>query len=407
MKYSFSQIVTIEIVNESSLFMKKNIYFFFLLLIAFSKISAQSISRSAISFYGQSAINLKATAGQIANGSSASTSNSFVIGFQQPLNYKINVGLSLLSDTIVCGISKLIIKSGTCFAYQWFKNDTAIIDQRTDSISILSSGVYKLVGSDGLNKFDTSKSIRVTFIPKPTKPNLNSSLKDTILCFNDTIRLKSNLVYERYLWSTGDTTSNLLVNSPTSIFLRGGVRIGSTSNYCYSDSSNIITIKKNTTPIPSLLRVEDNLYSTDSKNYRWFMNNLASPVSASNVYRILYKGFYAVETSIDKICWSRSKDFIVQNAPTSSDQNNYLLSAYPNPTTGFFYLQAKLDKRYSGYMELSIVDQGGASKWNIKKYIFNENNIRLPINLKLNKGSYSIQVKLNGYKTQVIQIIAL
>ena len=58
-------------------------------------------------------------------------------------------------------------------------------------------------------------------------------------------------------------------------------------------------------------------------------------------------------------------------------------------------------------MELSIVDQGGASKWNIKKYIFNENNIRLPINLKLNKGSYSIQVKLNGYKTQVIQIIAL
>jgi hypothetical protein len=387
--------------------MKKNIFFFFLLLVLSSKLSAQSISRSAISFYGQSAINLKATAGQIANGSSASTSNSFVIGFQQPLNYKINVSLSVLSDTAICGNSKFVIKSGTCFTYQWFKNDTAIVGQRSDSIAILSSGVYKLVGSDGLNNFDTSKSIRVTVVPKPPKPILNFLSRDTILCFNDTIRLKGNLLYDRYLWSTGDTTNSKLINSQTSIFLRGAMRIGATSNYCYSDSSNIITTRKNTTPVPSLLRVDDNLYSTDSRNYRWFMNNLASPVSSSNVYRILYKGFYAVETSIDKVCWSRSKNFIVQNDPASSGQNSYLLSAYPNPTTGFFYLQAKLAKRYSGYMELLIVDQSGTSKWNIKRFVFNENNIRLPINLKLNKGSYSIQVKLNGYKNQVIQIIAL
>jgi hypothetical protein len=114
-----------------------------------------------------------------------------------------------------------------------------------------------------------------------------------------------------------------------------------------------------------------------------------------------------VETSVDKICWSRSKDYIVLNGPASLDQKSYLLSAYPNPTSGFFYLQAKLDKRYSGFMELTIVDQSGISKWNIKRFVFNENNIRLPINLKLNKGSYSIQVKINGYKTQVIQIVAL
>jgi len=365
------------------------------------------LQRSAISFYGQSAINLKATAGQIANGSSSNPSNSFLIGFQQPLNFKINVGLSVLSDTVICGSGKLVLKSGTCFTYQWFKNDTAMLGQRTDSITILSPGIYKLVGSDGLNKYDTSKSIRVSFVPKPAKPTLAKTLIDTIVCLNDTVRLKSNLLYDRYLWSTGDTTNSILINSPTSLFLRGALRIGTTSNYCYSDSSNIITIRKNETSVPSLLRVDDNLYSTDAQNYRWFMNNLASPVSSSNVYRILYKGFYAVETSVDKICWSRSKDFIVQNDPSSLDQKSYLLSAYPNPTSGFFYLQAKLNKRYSGFMELSIVDQTGTSKWNIKRFVFNENNIRLPINLKLNKGSYSIQVKINGYKTQVIQIVAL
>jgi hypothetical protein len=387
--------------------MFKSILCLLLIIISFGKLESQSLQRSAISFYGQSGINLKATAGQIVNGSSSNNSNSYVIGFQQPLNYKINVGLSIFSDTTICGNNKLVVKSGTCFTYQWFKNDTAMVGQRSDSITILSPGVYKLIGSDGLNKYDTSKSIRVSFVPKPAKPTLAKTLKDTIVCFNDTIRLKSNLLYDRYLWSTGDTTNSKLINSQTSIFLRGAMRIGATSNYCYSDSSNIITTRKNTTPVPSLLRVDDNLYSTDSRNYRWFMNNLASPVSSSNVYRILYKGFYAVETSIDKVCWSRSKNFIVQNDPASSGQNSYLLSAYPNPTTGFFYLQAKLAKRYSGYMELLIVDQSGTSKWNIKRFVFNENNIRLPINLKLNKGSYSIQVKLNGYKNQVIQIIAL
>jgi hypothetical protein len=387
--------------------MLKSLLCLLLIVISFGKLESQSLQRSAISFYGLSAINLKATAGQIVNGSSSNNSNSYVIGFQQPLNYKINVGLSVISDTIICGSNKLVIKSGACFTYQWFKNDTAMMGQRTDSIIILSPGVYKLVGSDGLNKYDTSKSIRVSFVPKPAKPTLAKTLKDTIVCFNDTIRLKSNLLYDRYLWSTGDTTNSKLINSQTSIFLRGAMRIGATSNYCYSDSSNIITTRKNTTPVPSLLRVDDNLYSTDSRNYRWFMNNLASPVSATNVYRIIFKGFYAVETSVDKVCWSRSKDFIVQNDPASLDQKSFLLIAYPNPTSGFFYLQAKLNKRYSGYMELSIVDQAGTSKWSIKRFIFNENNIRLPINLKLNKGSYSIQVKLNGYKNQVIQIIAL
>ena len=387
--------------------MFKSILCLLLIIISFGKLGSQSLQRSAISFYGQSAINLKATAGQIANGSSSNPSNSFLIGFQQPLNFKINVGLSVLSDTVICGSGKLVLKSGTCFTYQWFKNDTAMLGQRTDSITILSPGIYKLVGSDGLNKYDTSKSIRVSFVPKPAKPTLAKTLIDTIVCLNDTVRLKSNLLYDRYLWSTGDTTNSILVYSPTSLFLRGAIRIGTTSNYCYSDSSNIITIRKNETSVPSLLRVDDNLYSTDAQNYRWFMNNLASPVSSSNVYRILYKGFYAVETSVDKICWSRSKDFIVQNDPSSLDQKSYLLSAYPNPTSGFFYLQAKLNKRYSGFMELSIVDQTGTSKWNIKRFVFNENNIRLPINLKLNKGSYSIQVKINGYKTQVIQIVAL
>lgn len=387
--------------------MLKCIISFLALLITFGNLKSQSLRRSTLTFYGLTADNVKGSSGQIANGYTANAAGSYLIGFQQPLAYAINTSLSVLADTVLCSGSRLLVKAGKCFGYRWYKNDSLLIGQNADSLSIISAGTYKLVGYDGAIKYDTSKTIRVTMLPKPAKPGILSFQKDTVLCFNDTIRLTSSSTYDRYLWSTGDTTKSILANSPAAIVVRGGTRIGSSSDYCYSDSSIIITTRKNLTPAPSLIRVADDLVSSQSQNYRWFMNNLPSPVNNGSSYRIVYKGFYAVETSLDKLCWSRSKNYIVQNDLASTDQKDYLLSAYPNPTSGFFFLQAKLGKRFSGFMQLAIVDQNGATQWIIKKFIFNENNIRIPINLKLNKGTYSVQVKINGYRTQVIKIIAL
>lgn len=387
--------------------MRRIIFFFLLLLAIFSKASAQSIRRSTLSFYGLTSDNVKGSSGQIANGFTENAAGSYMIGFQQPLAYAMNTSLSVLADTVLCSGSRLLIKAGKCFGYRWYRNDTLLIGQNADSLSIISAGLYKLVGYDGLIKYDTSKSIRVTFMPKPARPSILSYQKDTVLCFTDTIRLTSSSIYERYLWSTGDTTKSILTTSAAAIVVRGGTRIGNSTNYCYSDSSIIITTRKNNTPLPSLIRIADDLVSSQSQRYRWFMNNLISPNNIGNSYRILNKGFFRVETSLDNICWSRSKDYIVQTDPASANLKDYLLSAYPNPTYGLFYLQAKLDKRFSGYLQLAVVDQNGNTKWTIAKYIFNENNIRLPINLNLNKGIYNVQVKINGYKTKIIKIIGL
>ena len=137
------------------------------------------------------------------------------------------------------------------------------------------------------------------------------------------------------------------------------------------------------------------------------MNNALQPNFSNNTYRIQSKGFYRVETSIDKLCWSRSKDFIVQLAPVSSQLKDYSLSVYPNPTTSLFFLQLKLEKKYSGFVQITIVDSRGISRVNQTQFIFNDSNIRIPFNIKLNKGTYTIQVKLNGYQFKTVQIIGL
>jgi hypothetical protein len=110
---------------------------------------------------------------------------------------------------------------------------------------------------------------------------------------------------------------------------------------------------------------------------------------------------------MDNFCWSESTDYIVQTDPTSFLQQELDLSAYPNPTNGIFFLQLRLERRYSGFVKIIIVDPLGNIKWSFNNFVFNESNIKIPINLNFNRGSFTVQVSLNGYKPKSIQMIGL
>ena len=111
---------------------KLNIFLFLLLVIS-SNIGAQSIRRNVISFYGVTSNSLKLTGGQTASGSHENLQNSFVIGFQQPLMFKVDASLNVKLDTILCANEKLILRAGRCFSYQWFRNDTLILNYNSVS----------------------------------------------------------------------------------------------------------------------------------------------------------------------------------------------------------------------------------------------------------------------------------
>jgi hypothetical protein len=149
------------------------------------------------------------------------------------------------------------------------------------------------------------------------------------------------------------------------------------------------------------------LISSQSVYYRWYLNNNVLSNETQNSLAIKTKGLYKVETSSNKLCWSKSPTYTVQYDPAILLDRDFSLSAYPNPTTGLFFLQFKLNNRYSGYAKIVIVDALGNPKWTFNKFIFNEALVRIPINLNLNKGVYSVQVSLNGYRTKVIQIVGM
>jgi FAD synthase len=58
-------------------------------------------------------------------------------------------------------------------------------------------------------------------------------------------------------------------------------------------------------------------------------------------------------------------------------------------------------------VQILILDASGNLKWKYNHFVFNDASIRIPFNLILNKGVYTINVNLNGYKSKAIQIIGL
>lgn len=381
---------------------RPNIILLLLLVISFS-ISAQGIKRNTISFYGSTSNNLKLTAGQITSGFYQNSQNNVVTGFQQPLKFNVDASLSLKFDTILCTNEKLILKAGKCFNYQWFRNDTLILNHNVDSLIVEKEGSYKLVGSDGITKFDTSKKVKVSYQLKTSAPIINTWYKDTLLCFYDSVRLSASAGFDKYLWSTGDTSQSISVFQSGQYYLR----VREKGNVCYSEPSVKITMIKNSNTIPAIVRVGDDLISSNANNYRWYQNNIRQFQDTSNTFRIKARGIYQVATSRDKQCWSLSKEYLVQFDPITQSQNEIQLSAFPNPSNGLFFTQIKLKKNYSGFVNMIISDLSASQTWTIKRYLFNDSQIRIPINMNLKKGSYTLSVNINGYRKKSIQFLIL
>lgn len=366
---------------------------------------AQGIRRSNISFYASSSLTVKASTAQLLPGFFSSQNVSGLFGFQQPLENKVDVGLNMGSDTTFCANDSFLLRVNRSFSYKWYKNDTLLLGEVGNTLKIKSPGIYKCVGYDGIIRFDTSKRVNVSYKTKPIKPVIGTFGLDSFSCFNDSVRLQASLGYDKYLWSNGDSTSSILVTKSGTYRLLTAERIISTGGFCYSDSSDMVLIRKNNTAIPSISRVGDLLLSSSALKYKWYYNYRDLPIDSAMQMAIRYKGVYSVRTSIDGYCWSSSPVYLVQTDPIQNVLNDFSVSAFPNPFTSLFYLQINLGKKYSGKIQLTILDATGNVRWVGSKYIFNEKTFKIPVSITLPKGVYAVQILLNGYNRKTIQVI--
>ncbi|MGL5889423.1 MAG: gliding motility-associated C-terminal domain-containing protein, partial [Bacteroidia bacterium] len=110
--------------------------------------------------------------------------------------------VNLGSDTVICPPAQnIVLNAGNpgC-TYQWSTGATS------QTISVTATGQYFVTASSPAATCSASDTIQITFMPAP-------DLNDTTICAGQSVTLNPGVVAQNYLWSTGDTTAAIVVNT--------------------------------------------------------------------------------------------------------------------------------------------------------------------------------------------------
>jgi len=130
----------------------------------------------------------------IDDGDTTATDSVTVVVLPAPIVY-------LGADTTICAGDSVILDAGNPgFSYNWSTGEN------TQPITVNSAGTYwVVVDNGGCIEIDT---INISVIPLPI------AINDTSICAGDSIILDAGNPGATYLWSTGDTTRTITVDTP-------------------------------------------------------------------------------------------------------------------------------------------------------------------------------------------------
>ncbi|HKR03846.1 MAG TPA: choice-of-anchor L domain-containing protein [Bacteroidia bacterium] len=177
--------------------------------------------------------------------------------------------IALGNDTTLCSGNTLTLNAGTHSSYIWSTGNT------TSTINVTTSGTYYVNVSDG-GCFGAD-SINVNFTPLPVV-NLGSNLS---FCSGLTDTLDAGNAGATYLWSNGNTTQTVIVNSS------GTYTVTVTMAGCSASGSVLVTVNS----LPVIVLSNDvaictgnstNLSASGGVNYSWTPSNGLSSTTISN-----------------------------------------------------------------------------------------------------------------------------
>lgn len=212
-----------------------------------------------------------------------------------------NANISLSGSSTLCSGQTLNLNAstGTNYSYVWYKNNAVINGQTNATLTVNSSGNYKVVVTlDGCSK--TSAQQTVTVNPVPT-PFVSS---DATICAGDSITLQAS-GGTGYEWSSGGPTSATYTVAPTST--KTYTVTVSNSFGCTASADVTITV----TPLPQawisaagstvLCTGESVTLSTaNTAGYsrQWYRNGAAINNANSSTYSASIAGnYYVVNTA--------------------------------------------------------------------------------------------------------------
>ena len=319
------------------------------------------------------------------------------------INLPAKPTITATGSTSFCTGGSVILNSSSSSENQWYKDGLLISNATLASYTASASGKYsvRVLHSGGCIIVSDEIQVLSDVSTSLTIPIINNISFDSVICFKDSLVLKSSTFYDKYLWSNGDTTSSTIIRNSAKVSLRGRLN-GST---CFSLPSAITTGVKNSNIIPEISSQLNSLISTNSNNYKWFKNNLIVPGVTANVLFNPSIGVYRVETSLDKFCWDASPDFMIitNNQPLLTD--TVQLTVFPNPSSGIFNVVADFEKITNVVTKVTVVDINGVLVYQSQRLLFFSKKIMLPVNLGTRKGVFGVHMDINGTVKSIVVVV--
>jgi len=307
---------------------------------------------------------------------------------------------------VFCAGGNVLLSSNSLTGNQWLQNGIPIPGATLSNLTVNSSGSYSAILTNNGCKSSASNTLVTTLNPQsaPIKAEINAgAYTGTKICFKDSILFISKNQYDKYLWSTGDTTQSIMVKKTDTISLKGTY----TGNPCYSASSEKVIVINNQNKIPVISVAGNTLTSSNSNYYRWYQNNtLVNGVSGFNFTNPPI-GVYKVETSSDNYCWDTSEEFVVLLSNTTTFKTDSIdIKSYPNPTTnGQFTVNVYFTNPTTLLSKIIVTDMQGVIIQQTQKVLFTGQHLKIPINMGVNKGTYAVHVDLNGTIKTILVIL--
>jgi 6-phosphogluconolactonase (cycloisomerase 2 family) len=294
--------------------------------------------------------------------------------------------------------------SGTPIGTVSFYDGTSLLGTGTISnsnanytSSLLATGLHSITAKyDGNSNYATSTSSTLTQVVTNNQPPLAiiTYTGSTTFCDSGSLLLNANTgTGLSYQWYKNAVIINGAISSTYIANATGNYTVV-VSNGSASATSNTVSITINS--VPTITSQGDTmLISSTSSYYQWFFNNIVLAGETSNKLRIKNIGFYRVETSLDKSCWSASLDFPILILPPRLLPDTLSMEIYPNPAVNFFNVVVRLQRVTTVTAFVTVSNASGNVILQTNKLIFYGNEIKIPITLNAT-GTFFVKVNING-----------
>jgi hypothetical protein len=147
---------------------------------------------------------------------------------------------------------------------------------------------------------------------------------DTLIC-QAPIVVGSAPPLENYTWSNGETASELIIDSPTTLYLQGRDEQG-----CLRFSDTLFIAEGNVPPTPVVSEVGNGFLTTSGPNIQWYLNDTPIPGENNQMIFPEINGFYSVSFTSSEGCTVFSNAFEYTLNLTNENLSDF--NIYPNPT---------------------------------------------------------------------------